>query len=89
MKINDNFLLKNIAGKNVVIPVGDAGKSLNGMINLKNDSSVYIWNCFKEDVTAEYVAEKIVKEFGVDGEKAISYVNKFIEKLSPYGVFSE
>ena len=60
MKINDNFLLKNIAGKNVVVPVGDAGKSLNGMITLKNESSVYLWNCFKADISVEDVIDKIV-----------------------------
>ncbi|MBQ8165004.1 MAG: PqqD family protein [Clostridia bacterium] len=87
MKINESFLLKNIAGKNVVVPVGEAGKKLNGMITLKNDSSVYIWKCFKEDVSIEEVADKIVKEFNIDREKAVAYVNSFIEKLSPYGVF--
>jgi len=89
MKINENFLLKNIAGKNVVVPVGSAGKNLNGMITLKNDSSVYLWKCFAEDVSPEEVAEKIVNEFGLEYEKATAYVNAFIEKLSPYGVFGE
>lgn len=89
MKINEKFLLKNIAGKNVVVPVGDAGKYLNGMITLKNESSVYLWNCFKEDVSAEDVSAKITQEFGLEKEKADAYVNGFIKKLSPYGVFGE
>lgn len=87
MKINENFLLKNIAGKNVVVPVGEAGNLLNGMITLKNDSAVYLWNCFKEDISLEEVTDKIVKEFGIDREKATVYVCNFVEKLSPYGVF--
>lgn len=88
MKINENFLLKNIAGKNVVVPVGDAGKCLNGMITLKNDSSVYLWNCFKSDVSVEEVIDKIVNEFGLEKTVAESYVNGFVAKLSPYGVFN-
>lgn len=88
MKINEKFLLKNIAGKNVVVPVGDAGKNLNGMITLKNESSVYLWNCFKEDISVDEVVEKIVAEFGLDKDVADSYVNGFVSKLSPYGVFN-
>ena len=87
MKINENFLLKNIAGRNVVVPVGEAGKSLNGMITLKNESSVYLWTCFKSDVSVEEVIEKIVSEFGLEKAVAESYVNGFVAKLSPYGVF--
>ena len=89
MKINENFLLKTIAGKNVVVPVGDAAKCLNGMITLKNESSVYLWNCFKEDVLPEDVAEKIANEFDIEKEIAVTYVNSFVSKLSPYGVFEE
>ena len=89
MKINENYLLKKIAGKNIVVPVGDAAKNLNGMITLKNDSSLYLWECFKEDTTADIVAGKISEEFGLDIETAKSYVNNFIDKLTPYGVFGE
>ena len=88
MKINQNFLLKKIAGNDVVVPVGEAGKKLNGMITLKNDSSVYLWKCFEEDVQPEEVVEKVVKEFNIDRDTAFRYVNGFIDKLSPYGVFS-
>ena len=89
MKINENYLLKKIAGKNIVVPVGEAAKNLNGMITLKNDSSLYLWECFKEDTTAEAVAKKISEEFGLDIAVAAEHVKKFVEILKPYGVFGE
>ena len=87
MKINSSFLLKNIAGNNVVVPVGDAGKKLNGMITLKNDSSVYLWKCFEEETTEEEVVDKVIKEFGIEKDVAMGYVENFVTKLSSYGVF--
>ncbi|MBE7065425.1 MAG: PqqD family protein [Ruminococcaceae bacterium] len=89
MKINENFLLKNIAGKNVVVPVGAAAKNLNGMITLKNESAVYLWECFKEDTAMENVAEKISKEFDIEYEIAMGYVKSFVDKLLPHGVFGD
>ena len=89
MKINENYLLKKIAGKNIVVPVGDAAKNLNGMITLKNDSSLYLWECFKENTTITAVAEKISVEFGLEKEPAAMYVNNFVNQLTPYGVFGE
>ena len=89
MKINENYLLKKIAGKNIVVPVGAAAKNLNGMITLKNDSSLYLWECFKEDTTIETVAEKVSEEFGLELETAAEYVKKFVDALAPHGVFGE
>ncbi len=43
MKIKDGFILRNVAGNNVVVPIGQATIDFNGMISL-NDTRVYFLN---------------------------------------------
>lgn len=40
MKIKKGFTIRNIAGSNIVVPVGNAEKIFNGMITL-NDSGAF------------------------------------------------
>ena len=40
MKLSENFVLKNIAGENVVMPVGEAVGKINGMIKLNPSAKV-------------------------------------------------
>ena len=42
MKLNENYILKTVAGSPVVVPVGDAVNDIRGMIKL-NDSAEFIW----------------------------------------------
>ena len=42
MKIKDGFILRNVAGNNVVVPIGQATIDFNGMIIL-NDTGAFIF----------------------------------------------
>ena len=42
MKIKEGFVLRTIAGSNIVVPVGAASIDFNGMITL-NDSGAFLW----------------------------------------------
>ena len=89
MKISENFILRNVAGSCVVVPVGSACAKLNGMITLQNETAEFIWRCFEENVSIEDVVEKITNRYDIDSERALASVNRFIDLLKPYGVFAE
>ena len=46
MKLNENYILKTIAGTPVVVPVGDAVDNIKGMITLNGPAEV-IWKCLQ------------------------------------------
>ena len=46
MKLNENFILKTIAGSPVVVPVGEAVNQVKGMITLNGPAEV-IWKCLE------------------------------------------
>lgn len=80
LKIKDGFLLKEIAGDYMVVPVGDNLVDFNALIAL-NDTGAYLWEQLKDDKTQEQLADALLKEYDVDRASAISDVNEFIDSL--------
>ena len=85
MKIKEGFAKRQIAGANMVVPVGAAAKELNAMITL-NDTGSFIWDCLKKDMTLDELTERIVQEYEVDRERAASDAEKFLKLLSDNGI---
>ena len=80
MKIKKGFTVRNIAGSDIVVPVGNAEKIFNGMITL-NESGAFFWNALLKDTTVDEVVKKVTSEYDVDEERAKADVEKFIEQL--------
>lgn len=80
MKIKDGFAKREIAGSNIVVPVGKEALEFNGMITL-NDSASFFWDCFKNDITIDEAVELVTAEYDVDAQKAKSDIEKFVEML--------
>ena len=80
MKIKKGFTVRNIAGSDIVVPVGNAEKIFNGMITL-NESGAFFWNALLKDTTVDEVVKKVTSEYDVDESKARTDVEKFINLL--------
>lgn len=87
MKINSNFIMREIAGEKIVVPTGAAAE-MNALITLNGVAS-YIWKCLQEDRTAEEVKKMVLKEYEVDEKTAKRDVNGFIEALRQCGMLEE
>ena len=61
MKINENFILKNIAGTAVVVPVGEAVKDVKGMITLNGPAEI-IWKGLQNEKSIACIVEEIKSE---------------------------
>lgn len=88
MKIKKGFTVRNIAGSDIVVPVGNAEKIFNGMITL-NESGAFFWNALLKDTTVEEVVKKVTSEYDVDEERAKADVEKFIEQLRENNLIEE
>ncbi len=84
MKIKENFVLREIAGTNVVLPIGSANVDLNGMIKL-NASGVLLWHALEKGAEKNDLIEVILAEYDIDKETAEADVSAFIEKLARIG----
>ena len=81
MKIKTGFAKRNIAGADIVVPVGDKSLEFNGMITLKG-AGAFLWDCLKEDLTKEELINKVLDAYDVDREIATKDVDEFVELLN-------
>ncbi|WP_178667989.1 PqqD family protein [uncultured Eubacterium sp.] len=88
MKIKDGFTLRNIAGSDIVVPVGNASKIFNGMITL-NDSGAFLWSALQKDTTIDEVVAKLTGEYEVSTEQATADVQKFVAMLRENDLIDE
>ena len=80
MKRNPDFLLKNVAGKQVLVPVGKAAAAFPGMITV-NGSGKFIWELLINEHSFEQVVAAITAQYDIDTETAETDAAVFIERL--------
>lgn len=85
MKINSNYVVKNIVGDTVIIPTGEAAQYFNGLINT-NDVAAFIWQNIESCDTPEDMVKKVLDEFEVDEETAKNDTIGFLETLKQVGM---
>lgn len=88
MRIKNGFVLREVAGKAVVIAVGEASKTFHGMINL-NGTGRDIWQGVSEGKSVDEIAQKLTEDYEVDFEKAKEDTVKIIEKMREAGILEE
>lgn len=88
MKINENYILKNIAGSPVVMPVGDEVNRLHGMITL-NAVSEMIWKAIDEGKSREEILSLLQSKYDVPAEKLASDLDVFLGKLRAHGILED
>lgn len=88
MRINENFLLREVAGNTIVVPVGDAAERFSGMIKL-NETAVCIWRALEDDTDEAEVIAALRAEYDIDEETAAADVARFIATLRKAGILEE
>lgn len=82
MKIKKGFLLRKMAGESVVVAVGEAGKTFNGLIHL-NDTGTFYWKLLEKEADREKLLEAAAKEFeNFDRETGEKDLDTFLETIS-------
>lgn len=84
MKIKKGFVLRNVGGENVVVPIGEMGKKFHGMINL-NESGAFLWTFFTEEHSVDDAVKALVAEYEIDEETATKDVQAFVNKIVSRG----
>lgn len=80
MKLKGKFILRNIMGEAIAIPVGDALLNFNGMIGLNAVGEV-IWEGLQEEKPREEILQAILDRFDVSPEEAEADLEDFLHRL--------
>lgn len=88
MKRNPDFLLRNVAGTQVLVPVGQAADAFAGMVTL-NSTSAFLWEQLENVQTVDSLARALLNRYDVAEEKAREDVEAFLAALMPTGAILE
>lgn len=83
MRIKEGFVLRSVAGTNVVVPVGENAMEGVGMLSL-NETGVLLWKALEKDVSKEDLTELVLAEYDVERATASADVEEFLEEVKKY-----
>lgn len=84
MKRSSGFLMRQVAGRYVLAPVGETVKTFSGMITM-NATGKFLWDLLEQDQTLDTLAQALASTYEVEIEKAKEDIIKFIDPLKPIG----
>lgn len=88
MRIKEGYVLREVAGSYVVVPVGERSKEFNGMVNL-NDSGKLLWERAQSEFDKQALIETLLNTYDISTEIASNDVDRFINTLKVNGFVYE
>ncbi len=85
MVIKKEFVLREIAGDFVLVPIGKTSGEFKGLFPI-TETGAFIWNLLPEADSEEFIIEKFLNEYDVDRETVSADVNEFLGYLRKYGI---
>ncbi len=85
MKLKHEFVVREIAGETLLVPVGTATLSLNGMLVL-NECGKYLWDRIPDASSEEDLINALLAEYEVNRQTAAQDVAEFLESLRKLGI---
>lgn len=80
MKIEKEFILREIAGDYVIIPTGTTTLEFNGLITV-NELGAFIWKELQQEITEDELIQAIVEEYEIDEKTAREDAREFLNIL--------
>lgn len=80
MKLKNGFMLREIAGQSVVVPLGARVVEFNGIMTL-SESGALLWSELEKGADIDQMVDKILKEYDIDQDTARRDVADFVEYM--------
>lgn len=80
MKIHGEYILREVVGEYVLVPVGDTALQFNGIISL-NEVGACIWKQLQQNRSEEEILSAVLEEFDVSEEEAKQDLDEFLQRL--------
>ena len=88
MKIKGNYVYRNIANEHLLIPTGEAAKTVNGLIALSESGSL-LYRKLQNECTREELVAAILNEYEVTEEVAAADIEAFLVKMRELDMLAE
>ena len=88
MKQNPEFILYDVAGNHVLMPIGHSAVSLDGIVNL-NDVGASLWEKLAEETSYSGLFQYVISRYDVGEETAAADLKAFLDVLRKAGAIVE
>jgi hypothetical protein len=88
MKRKADFMVQNVGGENLLVPLGGQVMDLNGLVTL-NDTGACVWELLAQERTADELAAAVAARFDVDGATALTDVRAFLDEITRLGLVEQ
>ena len=88
MKIKEGFLLRQVGGNHVIVPVGAQSVDFRCIITL-NEVGAFLWQKLAADCTVADLVEAILAEYDVTADIATADVERFVASLREKNLLDE
>ncbi len=88
MKRKSNFMMQDVGGENLLVPLGSQVMDLNGIITL-NDTAACVWEFLGQERSLDELSGAVAEQFDVDPERARADVQKFLDDLARLGLLEQ
>ena len=88
MKIKDGFVLREVAGNNVVVGVGKTMQDFNGVLTWSG-SGTLLWKKLETGADEGELLDLILSEYDIDSETAKKDIDAFLDKIRGIGLLEE
>lgn len=85
MKIKGEYIIREIAGEHLLVPVGETALELNGMVIL-NPVGAEIWSGLEAGWDENAILSDLLEHFDVSAETAKQDMDEFLQDLKSAGL---
>lgn len=80
MKLKKEFILREVAGETLVVPVGSMALKFNGIISL-DPVGTLIWKALEQEKNRDEILAEILENFEVEKQVAEADMDEFLKQL--------
>ena len=88
MRVEKEFVLREIAGDYIIIPTGKTVLEFNGLVTV-NEVGVSLWNMLQEEITFDGLVAGILEEYDVDESVAREDIREFLDRMIDSGILAK
>ena len=88
MKAKNGFILREVLGEFMIMPVGDNIGTYTGTVIL-NEVSAFVWKKLQQPVSFEELVESITAEYDIDAGTASKDLKDLLENFRSYDLIED
>jgi len=85
MKIRGEYVMREVMGETLLIPVGETALAFNGMITL-DPVGALIWTSLESGLSKDDILSKILTDFEVEETVASADLDEFLAQMEKAGL---